>query len=264
MVEILQNKNSSTRFRILVEIAASGPAINQRSISVKMGVTPQAVSNYIRSLVEEEMVISSGRSIYRVSAKGVNWVLKMLRETNDYVSLVTRAITNLTVCAAIAEIDMAAGQAVALKMKDGLLYAGVYGGKGARGIAQSAAIEGQDVDVSAVEGLVELTRGRVVVLEVPSIGKGGSRKADLKRLETKASGCKEIGAIGIEAVVALRRAKIEPRYLYGVTEAAIEAVCCGLTFVVVCTDEAIPELIRRLQEDNLEYEIADLTLKSEM
>ena len=51
MVEILQNKNSATRFQILVEIAASGHSIQQKSIAVKLGVTPQAISDYIRQLV---------------------------------------------------------------------------------------------------------------------------------------------------------------------------------------------------------------------
>ena len=41
MVEILQNKNSATRFQILVEIAASGPNIQQKSIAAKLDVTPQ-------------------------------------------------------------------------------------------------------------------------------------------------------------------------------------------------------------------------------
>ena len=47
-------------------------------------------------------------------------------------------------------------------------------GEGARGIAQSAVSRGEDVDVSNIEGIVEFTQGKVSVLQVPSIGKGGS------------------------------------------------------------------------------------------
>lgn len=57
MIEILQNKNSSTKFQIIVEIAASGPNIHQRSIAAKLGITPQAVSDHIRKLVDEGTVI---------------------------------------------------------------------------------------------------------------------------------------------------------------------------------------------------------------
>ncbi len=262
LAEVLQNKNSSTRFQILVEIAASGPVVHQRSIAAKLGITPQAVSDYIQQMIKEEMVISTGRSSYRVSIKGVNWVLKMLRELNEYISLVSKAVTNVTVCAAIAEKDISPGQIVGLKMKEGLLFASDYAGRGARGTAVSAAKQGEDVDISDIEGLVEFSRGKVLVLQIPSVWQGGSRKADLKVLKARIKGNHQIGVIGIEALVALRRAGIEPQYLYGVVEAAVEAVRCGLPFIVVCSDDAISDVIKRFQEEKLEYEIADLTSKS--
>jgi len=264
MVEILQNKNSATRFQILVEIAASGPSIQQKNIAVRLGVTPQAISDYIHQLVKEDLVVSTGRSHYRVSTKGVNWMLKVLRELRSYASLVEQAVTNITVCAAIAECDINRGQAVGLKMKDGLLFATSQTNGGARGIAVSSVSQGEDVDVSNIEGLVELTRGRVTILQVPSIQKGGSRQVDLELLQAQVTNNQQVGAIGIEALISLRRVDIEPRYLYGVTEAAIEAAQCGLSFIIVCTDDAIPGLIKRLQEEGLNYELIDLRLKNSL
>ena len=84
---------------------------------------------------------------------------------------------------------------------------------------------------------------------------------DIEELRTRTSGSQDIGAIGIEAVAALRRAKIKPQYLYGVAEAAVEAVHCGLNFIIVCTEDAISEVIKRLQEEDIEHEITDLTVK---
>jgi putative transcriptional regulator len=262
MVEILQNKNSATRFQILVEIAASGPSIQQKSIAVKLGVTPQAISDYIHQLVKEDLVVSTGRSHYRVSTKGVNWMLKVLRELRSYASVVEQAVTNITVCAAIAECDTNRGQAVGLKMKNGLLFATSQTNGGARGIAVSSVSQGDDVDVSNIEGLVELATGRVTILQVPGIQKGGSRQVDLELLRTQVTNNQQVGAIGIEALLSLRRVDIEPRYLYGVTEAAIEAAQCGLSFIIVCTDDAIPGLTKRLQEEGLNYELIDLRLKN--
>jgi putative transcriptional regulator len=262
MVEILQNKNAATRFQILVEIATSGPAIQQKSIAVKLGVTPQAISDYIHQLVKEGLVVSTGRSHYRVSPKGVNWMLKILRELRGYASMVEQAVTNITVCAAIADSDIKQGQAVGLMMKDGLLFATPPTNTGARGIAVSSVKRGEDVDVANIEGLVALARGRVTIPRVPAIQKGGSRQVDLKLLKARAAKDQQLGAIGIEALVSLRRVGLEPRYLYGVTEAAIEAAQCGLPFTVVCTDDAIPGLIKRLQqEEELTYELVDLRLK---
>jgi putative transcriptional regulator len=264
MVEILQNKNSATRFQILVEIAASGPNIQQKSIAVKLGVTPQAISDYIHQLVKEELVVSTGRSHYKVGAKGVNWMLKVLRELRSYASLVEQAVTNITVCAAIAEGDIKRGQIVGLKMKNGLLFAIGQPDGGARGMAVSSVNQGEDVDISNIEGLVEMTRGKVTILQVPGIQKGGSRQVDREQLQAQVNNNKQLGAIGIEALVSLRRVAVEPRYLYGVTEAAIEAAKCALSFTIVCTDDAIPELIKRLQDEGLNYDLIDLRLKNRM
>lgn len=261
MIEILQSKNSATRFQILVEIAASGPHMPQRAIAARLGITPQAVSDYTRQLTDEGLVSSSARSGYQVSVKGVNWMLKVIRELNDYLAVATRSVTNLTICAAVAETDIRSGTPVSLHMKDGLLYASAYSGRGAKGVALSSVNKGADLDVSNIEGLIELTRGKISILQVPSIGRGGSRKTDLQELKQRTDNSRLIGAIGIEAVVALRQIDIEPRYIYGVTDAAIEAVRCGLSFIIACTDDAVSELVRRLQEEALTYEMIDLTVK---
>ena len=139
MVEILSNKNLATRFQILVEIADHGPEVKQKKIAAKLGITPQAISKHVRHLPEEKLVVSTGRSSYRVSTQGVNWILEVLRSLQGYVSLVQRAVTNITVCAAIAESDIAQGQRVGLKMKDGLLFATEQIEGGARGTAVSSA-----------------------------------------------------------------------------------------------------------------------------
>ena len=264
MVELLQNKNSATRFQIMVEIAASGSNVHQKDIAAKLGVSPQAVSDYIQQLTNEELIDIVDRSAYKVNVKGVNWMLKMLREINDYISEAARAVTNITICAAIAECDLSQGQAVGLKMKNGLLFATTKVDGGARGITVTAAKQGEDIGISDIEGLVELTKGKVTVLEVPSIQEGGSRQADLKQLKAQLARNQAVGAIGIEALASLRREGIEPRYLFGVAEAAIEEANCGLSFLIVCTADAISGLIKKLQENKVDYEIISLAPKTNM
>ncbi|GAI54332.1 unnamed protein product [marine sediment metagenome] len=69
MVEILRNKNAATRFQILVEIAAMQPNIQQRDIAKTLNVTPQAVSDYVKQLLKDGLLISRGRSRYQVSTE---------------------------------------------------------------------------------------------------------------------------------------------------------------------------------------------------
>ncbi len=258
MAKILKSKNVATRFRILVEVAANQPTIHQKSIAAKLEVTPQAVSDYMNKLEQEGMVVSEGRSKYRVTQEGINWMLVMLREMDAYCDYVRTTITNVTVCAAVADDDLTEGQLVGLVMKDGLLVATNEAGGGATGVAVSGGRRGEDVGISQVEGIVSFERGSITVLKVPDIQKGGSARADTGRLKKELGKHQAVGTIGIEAVVAARRAGIEPQYTCGVTAAAVEATRIGLSFVIVCTEDAVPELISRLREEKLSYQMIDL------
>ena len=80
MIEVLRNKNQTTRVQILAEIANSGPHIQQRDIAKKLGITPQAISDYIGQLVKDGLLTLDGHSKYRVTHEGVNWIIKVLKE----------------------------------------------------------------------------------------------------------------------------------------------------------------------------------------
>ena len=71
------------------------------------------------------------------------------------------------------------------------------------------------------------------------------------------------GAIGIEALVTLKKAGIEPRYFYGVTQAATEASYSGIPFIIVCTNDAVPDLIKNLKQENVAYDLIDISLNTE-
>ena len=257
MIEILRNKNLTTRFQILVEIADSGPNVQQRDIAKKLDITPQAVSDYVAQLIKEGMLISEGRSIYRVTNEGVNWIIKALKELSSYSTFIEKAITNISVCTAIAECDLRKGQKVGLGMKVGLLFATDRLSEGATGIAVTNANKDEDVGITNIEGIVALQIGRVTILRMPGIQKGGSRKVDLNRLQREVKGRPFIGALGIESCVALR--KVDTRfYVYGSTEAAIEAAKSGLNPLVVCVENETSALIARLEEEKLSYELFDL------
>ncbi|MBI4282897.1 MAG: winged helix-turn-helix transcriptional regulator [Chloroflexi bacterium] len=259
MVEILRNKNLATKFQILVEIASRGPNIQQRDVAKKLGVTPQAVSDYIKQLSKEGLLTADGRSKYAVTNGGVNWIIKTLRELRSYNAFIEKAVTNISTSAAIAESNLTKGQPVGLIMKDGLLFATEKVGDGARGLASAAAKAGEDVGISNIEGIVKLATGKVTILKVPSIQRGGSSVADFKNLRKEIADRKLVGAIGIEAIVALRQTTTGFVYAYGATEAAIEAAQSGLAPLVACVDDMVSPLLARLQEQNINYDIIDLT-----
>lgn len=257
MMEILHSKNLATKFQILVEIAANQPDVQQRSIAKRLGISPQAVSDYIRELLGDGWLSSDGRSRYRVTKEGVDWIVKELRGWQGYSDNVRKAIASISICAAVADGPLSQGQKVGLVMKDGLLYATADTGTRATGTTTCDAAAGEDIGVTNIEGIVSLELGKVTVLRLPGIQRGGSRQADLDKLKKVTGNRAPVGAVGVEALTALRKIGIEPACLYGVREAIVEAAQSGLSPVVACVDNDTADLIRMLEEKNIDYEIVD-------
>ncbi|HEY49951.1 MAG TPA: winged helix-turn-helix transcriptional regulator [Dehalococcoidia bacterium] len=258
MAQMLRSINLATKFQILVEVAANQPDIQQRDIAERLNLSPQAVSDYVRELVKDGWLVSKGRSKYSVTREGVDWMIKGLREWQSYSETVQKAIAGVSVCAAVADCDIGDGQKVGLMMRDGLLYATDDLSVQARGVAVAGARKGEDIGISKIDGIVPLKVGKVAIVRLPGIQKGGSRQADLTRLKKVVKGKRLVGALGIEALVALRKVGIEPAYLYGVKEAVVEAARSGLSPAVVCVEEETSDLLARLEEKGIEYEIVDV------
>ncbi len=261
-MEILRNRNLASRFQILVEIAHSGPNVQQRDIAKRVGVSPQAVSDHVIQLVTEGLLTSDGRSRYRVTSEGTNWVIKMLRELKDYNGFIEKAVTNISVCAAVAGSDLVKGQVVGLKMKGGLLSATDNPDQGAKGITFSDARKGEDIGITSIEGVVRLSKGKVTILSVPTVEKGGSKQVDSGRLKTEVQRHRQIGVVGIEALIALRQSGIEPKYFYGVIEASVEAAKCGVSFLIISTSDTTHSVLSRLEDEGLDYELIDLNVNA--
>jgi putative transcriptional regulator len=259
MADILHNKNASTRFQILVEIASKGPAIEQKAIAANLGITPQAISEYLKRMTADGLVSSEARSRYRITSTGVNWMLKELRELNDYVNLAEKAVTDISVNAALAQDPIMEGQEVGLVMKDGILTArSEINGSGARGLASQAAAAGEDVGVSSVKGIIPLKIGTVTLASIPGILEGGSRGVNLDLLRKLVYGKKYVAAAGIEAFAALRKIGVEPRYFYAVPHVAIEAARYGLEVIILAVVAELPGLTKSLTEADIKPQIIDL------
>ena len=260
MVNILQSKRESSRFQILVEIAAHQPNLRQKEVAERLGVTPQAISEYIKELVANGLVTTDGRMRYSITKEGVEWLLEGAAELKRYARVVMEdIISHVSVWTALSEADLAEGERVSLEMRGGLLYANRKEGIEASGITISDARAGEDVGVSDLKGLISLDEGVIIVAKVPRVQVGGSRKVDINTLKTLVSGERMIGALGIEALVALRKAGREPDVIFGAKESAVEAAFHGINSVIASVDEQVPSLLERLESEGLKYELVDLT-----
>lgn len=251
----------NTRFQVLVEIAARQPNVRQADIADKLSITPQAVSEYIKQLLNEGHVSSEGPMNYRVTRGGVEEIIKGAQDIRAYSRFVLEdVVSDARVFTAIAAQHMHEGQKVGLWMEDGLFYAGEKPDSKSKGTTIHDAETGQDVGIIHLKGVIELDTGAVTIYRVPGIERGGSGNVDYEKLKKKIRGQKFICALGLEALITLRRINKSPVAMFGVRETVIEAAHHGISPVVVGVDDEVPELLRRLEGEKIAFNIVDVSL----
>ena len=254
MSDALADKRTASRFRILAEIAERQPAVSQGEIAEAVGVTSQAVSEYIRELTEEGLVEKEGRSRYRVTKEGVDWLFQEAKSLRRYVDHVTEdTLETLQEEAAIAAEPVTAGETVSLSLRDGLLHATPGEAGPATGVATTDADEGTDVGVTGFEGVIEMDPGSVTVYRVPPVRNGGSRSVDGSDLGVRAEEADLVLASGIEAVVALRQADAPPTVTAAAGEVAADAAGRGVDSLVAVTRDEVGRVTDALRDAGAEY-----------
>lgn len=258
LYSILRSKREVSRLQILVEIAEHQPAVRQQEIAEKMGVTPQAISEYIREMVDEGMVSASGRGNYEVTKSGIEWVLANAESLETYARHIRRdIIQQVSVWAAIAAENLRAGDEVGMYMKDGFLYAGKPP-LAAMGTVVAGAKAGEDVGVARLNGIIDHHEGIVHVCKVPRIQHGGSRKVKKDELLKITGSAGLVAAVGLEAWIALNAAGRKPDLFFGAREGVIEAAFHGIECAIVIVDEEFTDFLKRLESVELQYVIHDL------
>lgn len=255
---LLRSKREVTRLQILVEIAEHQPAIRQQEVARKLGVTPQAVSEYIRELVEEDMVAAHGRGHYSVTRSGIEWIQSQAEVLEAYARHIRRdVIQQVSTWTAIAATDLREGEPVGVYMQGGFLYASREP-RSAMGTVVRDAREGEDVGVARLSGLIDHTEGVIHVCKVPRIERGGSRRVRKDLLRDLVQDAGVVAAVGLEAYVALEQIGRKPDMFFGAREGVIEAAFHGLECVIIIVDEEFTDFLKRLEGVGLSYTLHDL------
>ena len=254
MVDVLENKRAATRFRILVAIAQHQPAVSQGEIADAVGVTSQAVSEYVRALIEEGYVEKEGRSRYRVTKEGVDWVFQSATDMRRFVDHVTDDILgSVQEEAALATGPVEAGQTVSLSLSAGLLRAAPGDDGGATGVTTSSAAEGEVVGITGFEGVMDLEPGHVSIVQVPTVRTDDD--IDPAAIADRCADVPVVTAAGVEAVDALRRADVEPTTYFAPGEVAADAATRGLDAVVIATQDTVGRVTDALRDTSVSYDV---------
>ncbi|WP_420891294.1 MarR family transcriptional regulator [Methanimicrococcus hacksteinii] len=249
-----------TKFQVLTEIAAHQPNVRQKEIAAKIGITPQAVSEYIKELTAEGLIHSDGRVRYKITKDGVEWVLDNASELKRYSQLVMEdIISHVSTWTAICDEAITKEDKVYIEMRKGLLYANRSRDTGIYGTAIMAGEKGYDIGVTDLKGYMHIETESITICKIPRIKRGGSSFTNLDRLRPIVESKPYIGAVGTEALMALKRVGITPDVMFGATESVIQAAYHGLSSAVVIVEDEVSFFMARLESESIPYEIMDLS-----
>ncbi|MCS7143396.1 MAG: winged helix-turn-helix transcriptional regulator [Archaeoglobaceae archaeon] len=251
---ILINKKDVTRLLILSELLLN-PECNQRDIAKKLELTPQAISEHFKELTAENFIKVVHRGYYELTERGEEWLSKNLLDLHVFSEeLLKKVYSKSIVTIAIGSVKE--GEKVKYWFEDGFIFAKRE--SEGNGVALTSAEDGEDLLIKPTGIFEPPQKGEIVIVKIPSVGEGGSRKLDLKSfgdlVRTKRKSI--LVAMGIEALIACRKIKVEPIF-FGAKEVCIEASHHGCGVIVACVEDRINDLLRSLIEEGLKFEIKE-------
>jgi putative transcriptional regulator len=255
-MKLLLSRKDTMKLLILSELIDK--RCNQRDIARKFGLTPQAISEHFKDLIAEGFVMVVHKGFYEVTEKGVEWLNKNLLNLHIFSDeLVRKLYSKSLVALAVGEIDE--GEQIKYWFQDGFIYA--ESNEQGNGVAMTSASDGEDVLIKPTSGFELPKKGEIVIVKVPDVGGGGSRKMNQSSFRDfiKSRPRSIVVAIGIEALVACRKIRIEPIF-FGAKDVCVEAAHHGSGVIVACTESLLDDLLRRLIEEELKFEIKEFVI----
>jgi len=255
---VLQSKRNATRYQILVEIAERQPAVSQQEIADEIGVTSQAVSDYLQDLDAQGHVTKHGRGRYEVTKEGVDWLISQTDALRSFVEHVSEDIIGqVEIETVLATTDINEGESVSLTMQDGVLRAVAGDAGNATAVAVTEAAAGAEVGVTNVTGVVEYELGTVTVVSIPLVQNGGSSAVSAERIAALAEDHDLVATAGVEALAAARAGDVDVDIRFGSAAAVQEAATKGQDVLLLSAANQLSSHTDGLGEQNISYEVLD-------
>lgn len=242
-MEALRSKGVSTRILILLHLVLERPK-GQREVAERVGMTPQGISEYMRKMRAEGLVRSSD---LRATVKGVQFLHHELLSLKGFVDRSIKRLEIVRSTDAIAAGDIVEGERVTLFMNEGLLYAG-KGVKGSStGVSRNACGKGDIVQVSDLDGVVDMVEGSVHLIEIqPAREGGGSAVIGKRQYKDLLDGSCRIAALDLEAAALLARSGIGYDLELPRPRTVMDTIKRGLTVVAFGTPHSVADMVREL------------------
>ncbi len=265
---LLKNKGEFTKFQILLEIMRNQPHIKQKDISDKLGITIQAISKYFKKLTKEGLLeAGSERADYHLTAKGITKLREDIRNLESYVNEVKHDLKIEHAWPAIATQPVKAGEKVGLIMKEGVMYTVPTDSPFAEatGTALTDAKAGEDLGLKDLHGKVKVKQGKILIVKLPSIRRGGSHATDMAKVKAYYDEFKpdRIGVMGAVGRAVLNKLGQEADIEFGISRSAAIAASRGLNVFVLVVGRMVNRMIQEIDLINMKtggniiYEVKD-------
>jgi putative transcriptional regulator len=265
---LLRDKGEFTKFQILLEVMRNQPHVRQKDISDALGITIQAVSKYFKKLAREGLLeAGSERADYRLTPKATVKLREDLRSLENYVADVKHVVKIERAWPAIATQPVKAGQDVGLIMKEGVIYTVSPDNPAteAKGTALTDAQPGEDLGLKDLRGKVKVKQGKILIVKLPSIRKGGSKAVDLAKVKTFYDEFKpdRVGVMGAVGRAVLNKLRLKADIEFGISRSAAIAASRGLNVFVLVVGRMVKRMIEEIDSINMKsaaevsYEVKD-------
>lgn len=265
---LLKDKGEFTKFQILFEVMRNQPHIKQKDIADKIGITIQAISKYFKKLAKEGYLeAGSERADYHLTPKGIVKLQEDIRSLESYVNEVKKDLKIEHAWPAIATQPVKGGEEVGLIMKEGIMYTVSKDSPQAEasGTALADAQTGDDLGLKDLHGKVKVRHGRILIVKLPSIRKGGSRATDLTKIRAYIDEFKpdRIGVMGAVGRAVLAKVGCETDIEFGIGRSAAIAASRGLNVCVLVVGRMVNRIIEEIDHINMKtggsiiYEVKD-------
>ena len=255
---LLRDKGEFTKFQILLEVMRNQPHVKQKDISDTIGITIQAISKYFKKLSKEGLLeAGSERADYRLTPKGITKLREDLKNLDLYVRSIKNELKIDHAWIAIATLPVKIGDQVGLKTKGGVFYTVPVNDLHAEatGIAANDAQSGEDIGLKDLKGKVKLKQGKILIIKLPSIRKGGSRTADLAKIKMLIDEFKpdRIGVMGAVGRAVINKLGVKADIEFGISHSSVIAASRGLNILVLVVGRMVNKMIQEIDAQNMRF-----------
>lgn len=264
-MKAFKKRGALTHFQILSEISKQDPHLKQKDLAETLGITIQAVSENIKTLIELGYITSKdGRSPYKITQSGIDKVKRDAVSLRKYSDSVLETMNHYkTIWPAIASEDLKKDDTVGLYMEEGILYAHNKE-ENATGLVLEDTEAGSDVALTNLTGLIDMTVGEATVINVPTIKEGGSKSADLELIknvyENGAKNGEKIDKVAVAGTISrviAEKLGLTIDIQFAAPQATANAARKGLNVLALCVGDMTKSFVRELEAEKIKYNIID-------